>query len=178
VRYIPLEPRMRNPMARKPRKSRRHTGSYLSARTKANIEKALEPVIQQLKQQMATGSTEPIHCPMELDMDDAPGMFDFIVDECHDTIVQTAFAGDAIGQSYVVAMEERHTGVMDAGVMLFGAADLYFANPPESRVAWEEYKVKVATFPHLDPVIIASSTFGLTNFRFIPKFPKPDPNRN
>jgi hypothetical protein len=171
---------MRNPMARKPRKSRRHTSSYLSARTKAKIEKALEPVIQQLKQQMATGSTEPIHCPMELELDmgDAPGMFDYIVDACHDTIVKTALAGDAIGQPYVVAMEERHTGVVDTGVMLFGAADLYFANPPESRVAWEEYKVKVATLPHLIPVIIASSTFGMTDFRFIPKPPKPDPNRN
>ena len=168
-------------MARKPRKSRRHPDSYPSARTKANIEKALEPVIQQLKQQMATGSTEPIHCPMELelDMDDAPGLFDYIVDACHDTIVKTALTGDAMGQPYVVGMQETQIGeLVTSGVLLFKGGDLLFANPPEARAEWEEYKAKVATLPHLIPVVIASKTFGMTNFRFIPKPPKPGPNRN
>jgi len=83
-------------MARKPRAA----DSYLSARTRATIEKAMGPVIQELQQRKITCSTEPIRCSieLELDLDDVPGMFDYIVNTCQDTIIKTALTGDAMGQ--------------------------------------------------------------------------------
>jgi len=112
-----------------------------------------------------------------ISMDLAPYRVAQILEDCGDSITKTALLGEALGQPYLVAIDEKTETQCETGIMFFSAADQCFAGP-KLKATWEKVKEEVLARPNEFPIVIGSSTMQFTKFLFQPRPERRDPNAN
>lgn len=112
-----------------------------------------------------------------ISMDLAPYRVAHILEVCADTITKTALIGEALGQPYLVAIDEKTETQCETGIMFFSAAGQCFAGP-EYKATWEKVKEEALARPNDFPIVIGSSTMHFTKFLFQPRPERRDSNAN
>jgi hypothetical protein len=134
----------------------------------------MAPVIRQLKQRQATGSTEPIRASVQIELsrEDAPGWFDWVVEEYHEEILEAPRKADndPCGQPYVVVQIEQPDESITTAVRFFDKGDLMCGETCFDREEWEVIKDKALIQPaNMITVLMVCRTFNMVDVRYVNK---------